>query len=297
MRIFEVGSRKSEVGKDLRTRHLVPSTLYLARGTLHQAPRTRHLAPRTSPMHPAFDQTDHRPFPVPDPPWMMAMRWEHLLFAHWPVQVEDLRPHVPEELEVETFDGSAWIGITPFQMTATRPRLVPSALGLRFPELNVRTYVRSGERPGIWFFSLDAASRLAVRAARVGFFLPYFDARMSLAVRGEAVEFNSHRIEGGASEADLKVTYRPIGDVFHSSPGTLEHFLTERYVLFSMKRDRLFAGDIHHVPWPLQPAEADIHLNTMTAQLGLSLPDREPILHFSRRLEVVAWPLVAEKPA
>jgi uncharacterized protein len=229
----------------------------------------------------------------------MAMEWNDLLFAHWPVPLDHLRQHVPEQLEIETFDGTAWIGITPFLMTGTRPRMAPRALGMRFPELNVRTYVRSGERPGIWFFSLDADSRLAVFAARIGYHLPYYSASMKHQRQSGAVHFESRRLRGTDPHPDVfEAQYQPVGDVFEAVPGTHEHFLTERYVLFAEgPRGGLYAGHIHHRPWPLQEAEADIRKNTMTQQIGFALPDTAPLLHFARHLEVIAWYLTPESPA
>jgi uncharacterized protein YqjF (DUF2071 family) len=224
------------------------------------------------------------------------MTWEDLLFAHWPVPAAALRPLVPPPLDLDTFDGSAWLGIVPFRMRGVRLRGLPAIPGTSaFPELNVRTYVTAEGKPGVWFFSLDAASRIAVRAARAWFHLPYFDARMESWRTGTEVAYSSRRTHRGAPPAEFAARYRPTADAYSPTRGSLEHFLTERYCLYagdSANADgsRLWRGEIHHQKWPLQPAEAEIMRNTMTAPLALRLPDTPPLLHFARRLDVVAWP-------
>lgn len=220
---------------------------------------------------------------------VMAQTWTDLLFAHWPIPFERLRALVPEPLVLEEFDGSAWVGVVPFRITGLRPRGVPAPLGLDFPELNVRTYVRMGDRPGVWFFSLDAGSRLAVWGARTFFRLPYHHAEMDVRVEDEWVRYRSRRpASRREAGAEFRARYRPAGEAFTAAPGTLEYFLTERYCLYTVLRGgRVLRVDIGHAPWPLQPAEAEIEANTMAAASGIALPDRAPLLHFSRRLDVV----------
>jgi uncharacterized protein len=243
--------------------------------------------------------TSDRPWPVPDRPWAMRMVWHDLLFAHWPVPVGALRPLVPGGLRIDTFGGEAWLGVVPFRMSGVRARLLPPLPGLRaFPELNVRTYVyprgeRGKERPGVWFFSLDAANAPAVFAARRLFHLPYYNARMTCDVPGYPggrVRYRSERTHRGAPPAQLMGRYRPAGPIFRTLPGTLEEFLTARYCLYSAgTRGVVYRCEIDHPPWPLQPAEADFSVNTMTAPLDLALPGTPPLLHFSKRQEVRAW--------
>ena len=123
--------------------------------------------------------TAHRPWPTPRQPWILGMRWHDLLFMHWPVKSEALRPYIPPALAIESFDGTAWIGVVPFRMSAVVPRLIPPVPYLSaFPELNVRTYVSAEGKPGVWFFSLDAGNPIAVEAARDTFHLNYYNARM-----------------------------------------------------------------------------------------------------------------------
>lgn len=214
--------------------------------------------------------------------WLQAQRWRHLLFAHWPVPVEALRPQVPEDLEVETFDGSAWIGITPFRLTGLRLRRLPPVPVLSsFLELNVRTYVTREGRPGIWFFSLDAASRLAVAAARLVYRLPYHHARMRARWSECWLVYELRR-----GDRVFEGRYRPAGAVFQAQLGTLEHFLVERYRLWTLGPAR---AEIQHPPWQLRRAEAEILVNTM-APPGVVLAT-EPLLHYAERQDVVIWPL------
>ena len=234
---------------------------------------------------------EHRAYPYPSGPWALAMRWHDLLFMHWPVPEAALRPLVPPTLNIDTFDGTAWIGVVPFHMSGVRPRFVPEFAPLSdFPELNVRTYVTAADRPGIWFFSLDAHNPLAVRVARATFKLPYFDAKMSCRKEGEEVRYRSVRTHWGAPPAQVAARYAPAGEPFESRPGSLESFLTERYCLYAAdKKDRVRRGDVHHRLWPLRPAWAEVEKLAMTEQIGLKLPQTEPLLHFSERLDVLAW--------
>jgi uncharacterized protein len=219
----------------------------------------------------------------------MGQSWDDLLFLHYRVPVDELRPHVPDGLEVDSHSGSGWLGLTPFAINGLRPRGVPPLPFVSsFLELNVRTYVTRGDRPGIWFFSLDASSRLAVEAARLLYRLPYFHARISLSREQGRTVYECARGHGKAFSA----SYRSAGAVFRSQPGSLEHFLTERYCLYAEDGGRVYRAEIHHRPWPLQPAEAEIALNTM-APVPLDTAE-EPLLHYSRRQDVVLWPLEGE---
>ena len=233
----------------------------------------------------------HRPWPVPDRPWSIVMRWHDLLFAHWPVDAGRLRELIPASLEIDTFDGRAWIGVVPFWMTGIRHRLLPALPGLsRFEELNVRTYVVAEDKPGVWFFSLDAAHGIAVRVARATYHLPYYRAKMSTRRDGQAVEYVSCRTHRNAPAAAFAGRYQPISNPFTAQAGTLEYFLTERYCLYAADdRGQVRRGEIDHVAWPLQRAEATLTVNTMTQSLGIALPASDPVLHFARRLDVVAW--------
>ena len=233
-------------------------------------------------------EAGHRPWPIPDRPWVMAQTWDDLLFAHWRVPAESIARLVPQGLEVDQHGGSAWLGMTPFVLTGFRLRgTVPLPGVSTFPELNVRTYVTAEDKPGIWFFSLDAASRLAVEGARRTYKLPYFHARMSAVHRGGYVEYSSDRLDG--SGRSFEARYRPVGEVFNAEAGSLEWFLTERYCLYAVDRGRLHRADIHHPPWPLQEADAEIRSNTMAPH---EVPlESAPLCHFARRQDVLIWSL------
>ena len=219
----------------------------------------------------------------------MAQTWCNLLFAHWPVDPEALRPVVDPSLPIDTFEGKAWIGVTPFMVQAFRLRLSPPLpLVHSFPEVNVRTYVTVDGKPGIYFFSLDAGSRFAVESARRLYRLPYFTSRASLDERGGEVEWESERIDDRNAPAALRTRYRATGGAFEAEPGSLEHFLVERYCLYTVDEAGVHRGQIHHPPWQIQPARAEIEENTMARQIGLEL-EGDPLLHLARPQDVVFW--------
>jgi hypothetical protein len=218
----------------------------------------------------------------------MIQRWHDLLFTHWALPPEKIRPLVPPQLELDTFDGKAWVGVIPFWMSGVRFRgMPPIPTASTFPELNVRTYVRARQqpdKPGVYFFSLDAASVLAVLGARAGAGLPYFWAEMKADPNDNVVRYLSARRQKPRG-AELTARYRPIGPVSHHK-ADLERFVTERYCLYVVRSGIIHRIQIHHLPWPLQPAEAELEKNTMAAVNGIELPAEQPILHFSKFLEV-----------
>lgn len=238
-----------------------------------------------------LNQVAHRPWPLPSRPWVMKQSWHDLLFAHWPIDPEAVAALVAPGFEIDLFDGSGWIGVVPFEMRNVAPRGVPSLPRLSsFPELNVRTYVRAEGKPGVYFFSLDAASALAVHGAKFWLRLPYFSASMTIrrATDGR-VSYHSRR-KHADPPAEFVASYAPDGPPFTPRPGTLEYFLTERYGLYARDhRDRPYRLDIHHPPWLLQSARADIQRNSMASAAGLTLPSVAPILHFVSRQDMVGW--------
>ncbi|MDZ7638559.1 MAG: DUF2071 domain-containing protein [Bryobacterales bacterium] len=232
----------------------------------------------------------HRPWPLPARPWVMSMVWRDLAFLHWPVSVATLRPLIPEGLAIDTWDGTAWLGVVPFAMESVCPRFTPRIPPISdFPELNVRTYVTAGGKPGVWFFSLDAASALAVRTARAVFHLPYFDARIRCEAEEESVDYDSLRTHRGALAGEFRARYRPTAGPQSGCPGTIEHWLTERYCLYSAHRGKLFRGEIHHEPWPLQSAEVEIQTNSVGEIAGCPLIGSPALAHYAKRLFVQAW--------
>jgi uncharacterized protein YqjF (DUF2071 family) len=237
-----------------------------------------------------LDEVAHRPWSMPTGPWLMTQTWNDLLFAHWRVDAAQLRAKIPAAFQLDLFDGQAWVGVVPFYMTNVVPRGVPSLPWVsEFAELNVRTYVRVGDRPGVFFFSLDAASALAVQTARTLLNLPYYTAAMVATTNGSSgIEYRSERLSDPS--ADFRATYKPAGPVSPPVAGSLEYFLTERYCLYHVHHNgRPYRLEIHHPPWPLQLADATIARNTMAAASGITLPDEAPLLHFAKRQDMVAW--------
>jgi uncharacterized protein YqjF (DUF2071 family) len=221
-----------------------------------------------------LDRISHRPWPLPAGPWIMAQSWHDLLFAHWPIDPALLRPHIPAALQIDVFEGQAWIAVVPFRMSGVRLRWTPALPWLSaFPEMNVRTYVNAGGKPGVWFFSLDARNPVAVAIARAWFHLPYFRAQMGCEERDSWIHYRSERRHPGAAAGIFEGRYRPAGEMFEPKPGSLEHFLTERYCLYAAgSRGRIYRGEIHHPPWRLQAAEAEFARNSMVEAAGLALP-------------------------
>ena len=211
---------------------------------------------------------------------------------HWTIPVESLRPLIPPRLEVDTFEGEAWIGVVPFTMWGVRPTFTPPVPTLNaLHELNVRTYVHLEGVPGVWFLSLDANSRVAVWAARKFFHLPYFNARMTLEQRGSKIVYASHRTHRGGANADFNAAWK-FGDLLTpSAPGSRDFFLTERYCLYAARRDELYRCRIFHRPWPLREAALLSYRSSMIESHGLPTPRAEPLVHYADALETNVWRL------
>lgn len=236
---------------------------------------------------------DHRPWALPKNPYQMIQVWHDLLFIHWPIDPNLLQQKLPEGFCLDTFEGRGWIGIVPFRMTGIRLRGTPAIPGFSaFPELNVRTYVTFGGRGGVYFFSLDASHPVMAEIARVWYHLNYFRSQIIFQKRDEEVFFKSVRKDRRSLPAEFQGRYTPQKDVFYATSGTLDHWLTERYCLYvSTSKNQIFRGDIHHAPWPLQKATLTLEQNTMTHFFGLALPDENPRILFSQRMEAFIWPL------
>jgi len=249
-------------------------------------------------------RTSHKPRPLPPGRWAVNQRWNDLLFAHWPIPAETLASLLPEGLEADTYQGSAWLGVVPFWLDRIRIRGVPPVPGIRnFPDINLRTYVRDQYTgtPGVYCFSFDASNLLAIAVARTLFHLPYYWSEMQFEQRSER-EFafsSSRRFARG--KVVFNARYRGLGPTrrtIEHSAGSFEYFFSERYYLFSANRaGQPIRAHLHHVPWPLEDAEAEIDRNDLAAAIGIKLPDIEPILHYSRRLAVYVWPAELVRPA
>jgi uncharacterized protein YqjF (DUF2071 family) len=228
----------------------------------------------------------------PDSIAIMQQTWCKLLFMHWKLPAETLRAHVPAQLEIDTFEGEAWIAVTPFTVRGMRASFLPAIPGLsEMHELNVRTYVHYKGTPGVYFFSLDASSALAVFGARTFFLVPYFTAEMSLKEDGQKIVYHSRRTHSDAPAAQFDATWK-IGDALgESEPGSLEFFLTERYCFYTVSGESVYRCRIHHAPWQLREAEVSGHKSTMIESHRLPKPKGKPLLHYSEELTVDVWTL------
>lgn len=236
---------------------------------------------------------DHRPFPLPGGSWFMKQVWRDLLCLHWPVPAERLLPYVPERLELELREGSAWISLVPFRIRPYRLRgLPPLPFAHSLLELNMRTYVTFGNEPGVYFFSLDASSRLAVEAARL-VSLPYLKAVIRMVRERDKLRFAARREDKRGGPAQLEVAYgAKRAGVFHAPPGSRLHWLTERYRVYAQRgATDIVAADLHHLPWPLQQADASIGLNTMPEAMGLQLLTEPAEATYTERLDALLWPV------
>ncbi|NBI27936.1 YqjF family protein [Chengkuizengella marina] len=239
--------------------------------------------------------TQHREFSVPSTPWIMKQTWNDLLFAHWPVRVNEIRDHIPSSLTVDEFDGFAWVGVVPFHMSKIRMRLLPPVpFTSSFPEINVRTYVKYKGKSGVYFFSLDAMNHLAVFMARKFFSLKYYYAHIKHYRKSGNHNYESKRMKKDKVLASFIGSYKPTSKPYRTIKDSLDYWLTERYCLFCIDKDYLYRGDIHHLPWELQHAEAEIVENSMTLPVGIHLSSEKPILHFSKKMEALLWPLTKE---
>jgi len=229
-----------------------------------------------------------RPRGVP----LMHQNWGKLLFMHWPIDAEVLRPLIPAQLSIDTFDGQAWIGVVPFTMWGIRASFMPPIPGTSaFHELNVRTYVHHKGEPGVWFFSLDAANALAVWGARTFYYLPYFNARMSLQHLDEMIDYGSTRVDQRGAPAHFEAKWKIGERLAQTEPGSLEFFLTERYCLYTLNKDRVYQSRIWHEPWPLQSATLGSCQSTMIEALGIATPKGAPLLHYADSIAVDIWRL------
>lgn len=247
-----------------------------------------------------------RPWPVPARPWAMWQVWSDLLFAHWPIPPTAMRAALPPGLTPDTWEGEAWLGVVPFRMPTLRFRAGPNIPPFtHLTEINVRTYVTVQGKPGVYFFSLDADNPITVRVARAWYSLPYFNARFACDFASDfardtahagkaggdgAVRYAVRRADRRGRPATFEASYRPVAPPQPALPGSLTDWLTARYALYvASRRGRITRGEVTHAPWSLSPAEAEIRVNTMGAAHGFTLPDTPPLLHYSRRIDTLAW--------
>jgi len=238
-------------------------------------------------------RTEGRPWPLPKLPWLMAQDERNLLFIHWPISVKRMRSLVPSQMELDLYDGQAWLTMIAFHMVDLHMRdLPPLPWTSTFPEVDLLTYVRLNDQPGVFFLSIDAASELGGWVARHFFHLPYLSASMEFSQVGDGFHIQSRRAASDvAPAADFAARYKPVGRAFEAKKGTLEYFLVERFVMFSVSPGGIvFGGHEHHLPWKLQRAQAEIEVNTIPRAAGIDLPPAPPLLHFSAGTHDVTWP-------
>lgn len=235
--------------------------------------------------HPSLDRTDHRPWALPERNWLMQQTWEHLLFLHYPVSCNFLRDQIPADLAIDTFDGSAWIGVVPFDMKGVTLRGFPApSLLCDFPEINVRTYVVRDGKPGVWFFSLDITNPLGVWVARNFFHLPYYRAQIQVRESGKKIHYQEDRLD-----RKFDAIYKPQG-LREFSDQSFERWCSERYCLYTVdKNGRLYRGEIHHPQWPLEIAEFELQTNTLVDPFPVGSP--HPSILYSRSIDVIVWSL------
>jgi uncharacterized protein YqjF (DUF2071 family) len=227
---------------------------------------------------------------------VMKQRWEELLFLHWEVDADMLRALIPSELELDTFEGRAFVGLVPFTMSGVRPVFLPPFSPLSdFHETNVRTYVHcKGKDPGVWFFSLDAANAIAVKIARAWFKLPYHYASMSMTQElvSQEISYQSERRWPEPVPATIRAKYAVTGPIEPARPGTLEHFLAERYVLYAKDATGLYLGRVHHSRYPLQTATLLELDEALLRAAKIRRPEGPPpLVHYASRVDVDIWPL------
>jgi hypothetical protein len=215
---------------------------------------------------------------------MQAQTWVEHAFLHWRFEPGEIARLLPDSVELETYDGAAWLGVTPFLLTGLRLRGLPPLPGISsFPEVSARTYVTRDGKAGLWYFALDAGSTLAVEAAKRVYRLPYARAQIRYVRDEDCVHLEAARA-GAAFSAD----YRGVGETFTAAPGSLDAFLTERYCIYTEDGGRAYRAELHHPPWTLQRGEANVDVNTFTP---MPLPARPAHVLFAERQDVVVWPL------
>lgn len=240
-------------------------------------------------MHPALKRIHHRPWPLPSQQWTWQQHWLDLASIHYEVDAEDLEARLPAGLSVDLFDGKAWVGLIPFRMAGVTRRQLPDMGPFStFPELNLRTYVEVEGKPGVWFFSLDADSLPMVGGGRLLYRLPYFWAGMNHEWKDGWCCFESKRHFGRAA---FKARYRPNGQVFQARAGSFAYWSSERYCLYSKSAgNRISRVEVHHAPWPLQPAEVEIEHSNILESAGFEVLSPHPLCLFSRGVEVISYP-------
>ncbi|MGB1365724.1 MAG: DUF2071 domain-containing protein [Candidatus Poseidoniaceae archaeon] len=243
----------------------------------------------------ASREDGHLPFSMPNRPFAISQEWRDLTFMHWVVDSERLKPHLPSGLEIDLFEGQAYVGVIPFIMKNVRPRRLPAVPGIStFAEFNVRTYVVKDGQPGVFFLTLDAKSLVTCIHAPRAYGLAYRYAKAKVKRNGDALQWQSRRSSDGAQ---LRGTSAAKGALRTSEKGTLEYFLFERYCLYTEHKGCLRRAYVHHQPWSFQDGEVELEANSLLESYNMGLDVLAPdLLHFSKGLPVKTWSIeVAER--
>ena len=245
-----------------------------------------------------LQNTAHRPYPLPNGPWVMRQTWRHLLFAHWPVPAETLKPILPKGIELDTYNGQAYVGVLPFYRTNVRVRMLPQIPGVSsMPQINIRTYVRREDKPGVYFLALDTNNLPTVLMTRLTLGLPYYQAELKWSTRrdstGTRIECHSTRLGSADRKQSLGVSFEPISVADETVDGSLDHWLVERYCLYTVHLNRLLRVDIHHKKWKIQHATAKFYehslLDTYLHHEERTERVRAPLLHYAREMDALMW--------
>jgi uncharacterized protein YqjF (DUF2071 family) len=236
-----------------------------------------------------LEQTDHRPWELPTRPWVMTQSWEKLLFSHWPIEPDLIQSRIPAPLQLDTFENQAWITVVPFQMNRIRLRFLPTIPGTGlFPELNVRTYVTHQGKSGVFFLHIDADHHFAVWAAKKFAYLPYNYAKINWQEQDQQIHFASHHHD----QLSFEAYYQPSSSAKAATSGSLDHWLMERYCLYTTHDKNIYRGEIHHQPWLIQQAKAKVVCDSLFDLHQLAVQKNNPLFHYAQQLNVWAWPLV-----
>jgi uncharacterized protein len=238
-------------------------------------------------MHESLNSLAHRQWPLPTGNWRWQQSWLDLAFIHYRVAIADLRSLVPAQLTIEECDGTAWVSLVPFRMAGVRRRPFPCLPGMgEFLELNLRTYVSFRGQPGVWFFSLEAESLPIVMGGRMVYHVPYHWARLSCTRHQDVVNWTSQRRLGrGACQLSYRIGRDPVA----APPGSLIHWLTERYFLYAGTASRLWQVPVHHAPWELRTGELLAHDGNLLALAGIAADLSEPLLQYSPGVHAISW--------
>ncbi|MBS4202106.1 DUF2071 domain-containing protein [Bacillus sp. FJAT-49732] len=238
-----------------------------------------------------LQETNHRPYPIPSKKWIMRQKWSNVFFMHWPIQPELLQPYIPSSIEVDTYDGFAWLGVIIFNIDGIYLRgFPPVSFRPAFPEINLRTYVKCDNKPGIYFLSLDVDDWTSYTLAKRWLNVPYHPAKISIQKNVDTFHYESLRMGSSNTPIVCKGSFTPQSNIFHPNSDTIDHWLSERYCFFSNdQRSNMYCLDIHHHPWPLQKADAVIKKNDLFKPFSFHLEDEKPILHFSQGVEALIW--------